>query len=219
MTIEELKNLKKHYRTVKEDAAREIARLKAEIQESDRIIPELEEKRIAAMKAADNAAYTDAKNNIEMHQERATAHTVSVINLEEGPLISAEEFNRMDKELFRLQARITNETAARFMKCIDDMKAIASEYEDEMRICDNFGKYLQEEIYRKRSPYDNNRIEARMNYGFNAFSRIVRAISAPGSDHSIDYSDIERRAANVLKAKAAARLGMKDKAKKAIEGE
>ena len=219
MTLDEVKNLKKHYRTVKEDAAREIARLKAEIAESDSVIPELEEKRIAAMKAADNAAYTDAKNNIEMHRERAVSHTVSIINLEEGPLISAEEFNRMDKELYRLQARITNETAARFMKCIDDMKAIASEYEDEMRICDNFGKYLQEEIYRKRSPYDNNRIETRMNYGFNAFSKIVRVISASGTDCSIAYSDIERRAANVLKAEAAARLGMKDKAKKAAESE
>lgn len=219
MTLDEVKNLKKHYRTVKEDAAREIARLQAEIQESDRIIPELEEKRIAAMKAADNAAYTDAKNNIEMHQERATAHTVSIINLEEGPLISAEEFNRMNKELFRLQARITNETAARFMKCIDDMKAIASEYEDEMRICDSFGKYLQEEIYRKRSPYNHNKIETRMNYGFNAFSKIVRAISASGTDHSVDYSEIQRRAANVLKAEAAARLGMKDKAEKAAESE
>lgn len=219
MTLKELRNLRTHYRTVKEDAAREIARLKAEIAESEALLPELEEKRLEAIKAADNNAFTEAKNSAEMHQERITNNTVSIINLEEGPLISAEEFNRMDKELLRLQARITNETAARFMKCIDDMKAIASDYESKMGTCNSFGTYLQEEVYRKRSPYEHNRIEARMGYGSSAFSKIVRVISASGTDCSIAYSDIERRAANVLKAEAAARLGMKDKAKKAAESE
>ena len=219
MRMEELKNLRSHYRTVKEDAAREIARLRGEIAESEALLPELEEKRLKAIKAADNNAFTEAKNSAEMHQERITNNTVSIVNLEEGPLISAEEFNRMDEELLRLQARITNETAARFMKCIDDMKAIASDYESKMQTCNSFGRYLQEEVYRKRSPYDHNRIENRVGYNFSAFSRIVRVINAPNKDHSIDYSDIQRRAANVLKAEAAARLGMKDKAKKAAESE
>ena len=115
--------------------------------------------------------------------------------------------------------RITNETAAKFLKCIEEMRRITSDYESKMGTCNSFGSYLQEEVYRKRSPYDHNRIESRVGYNFSAFSRIVRAISAPGSDHSIDYSDIQRRAANVLKAEAAARLGMKDKAKKAAESE
>lgn len=219
MTLEELKNLRSHYRTVKEDAAREIARLRGEIAESEALLPELEEKRLKAIKAADNNAFTEAKNSAEMHQERITNHTVSVINLEEGPLISAEEFNRMDKELLRLQARITNETAAKFMSCIQEMRRLTSDYESKMRTCDSFGKYLQEEVYRKRSPYDHNRIETRMDYGFTAFSRIVRSIGASGTDHYMAYTDVEKRAANVAKAEAVARLGMKDKAKKAAESE
>lgn len=219
MTLEELKNLKMHYRTVKEDAAREIARLRGEIAESEALLPELEEKRLEAIKAADNNAFAEAKNSIELHQERITNHTVSIINLEEGHLIDTAEFNRISAELNRLQARITNETAAKFMSCIQEMRRLTSDYESKMGTCNSFGTYLQEEVYRKRSPYDHNRIESRMNYGFNAFSKIVRVISASGTDCSIAYSDIERRAANVLKAEAAARMGMKDKAKKAAESE
>ena len=219
MTLEELKNLRTHYRTVKEDAAREIARLRGEIAESEALLPELEEKRIAAMKAANEEEYNAIKNRIEMHQERITSHTISIINLEEGHLIDTAEFNRISAELIRLQARITNETAAKFMSCIQEMRRLTSDYESKMRTRDSFGTYLQEEVYRKRLPYDRNRIESRMNYGFAAFSRIVNVISASGTDCSIAYSNIERRAANVAKSEAAARLGMKDKAKKAAESE
>ena len=219
MTIEELKNLKMHYRTVKEDAAREIARLRGEIAESEALLPELEEKRLKAIKAADNNAFTEAKNSIELHQERITNHTVSIINLEEGHLIDTAEFNRISAELNRLQARITNETAAKFMSCIQEMRRLTSDYESKMRTCDSFGTYLQEEVYRKRLPYDRNKIESRMDYGFTAFSKIVRAIGAPGTNHYMAYTDVEKRAANVLKAEAAASLGMKDKAKKAAESE
>lgn len=219
MTLEELKNLRAHYRTVKEDATREIARLRGEIAESEALLPELEEKRIAAMKAANEEEYNAIKNRIEMHQERITSYTISIINLEEGHLIDTAEFNRISAELNRLQARITNETAAKFMSCIQEMRRLTSDYESKMRTCDSFGTYLQEEVYRKRLPYDHNRIESRMDYGFAAFSKIVRAIGAPGTNHYMAYTDVEKRAANVLKAEAAASLGMKDKAEKAAESE
>ena len=215
MTLEELKNLKKHYRTVKEDAAREIARLRGEIAESEALLPELEEKRLKAMKAADKEVFASVKSEIEMHKERIASHRAVIVDLEEGHLIDVDEFSKVTGELYRLQTRITNETAAKFLKCIEELKAITSDYEDKMRTCDGFGKYLQEEVFRKRSQYNFENIESRTVYGFTSFSRLVRQITGSG----VDYSNVERRAANVLKAEAAARLGMKDKAKKAAESE
>ena len=219
MKLEEVKNLKNHYVKVRADATREIARLRGAIEESEALLPELEEKRLEAIKAADNDAFAEAKNSIELHQERITNNTVSIVNLEEGHLIDTAEFNRVSTELNRLQVRITNETAAKFLKCIEEMRRITSDYESKMGTCNSFGSYLQEEVYRKRSPYDHNRIESRIGYNFSAFSKIVNVISASRTDCSIAYSDIERRAANVAKSEAAASLGMKDKAKKAAESE
>jgi chromosome segregation ATPase len=221
MTLEELKNLREHYRKISDDAVKEVEKLRAEIAESKGVLPELEKERIRAAKAADEKAFREAKNKIEMHKERISNHEAVIVDLQQGHLIDKAEFERIDKELSRLQNRITNQTAARFMNCLQELRGIAAEYEEQMRECDRFGSFLQEKVYRKYSQFHNGNdgIEHRPSFGFTAFSEIVRVISLPGQRHSVGYGAIERRAANVLKADTAAKMGMSDKARKVIEGE
>lgn len=219
MTLEEVKNLEEHYKKILDDSGKRIEQLKREIEESKAEITSAKAEGLEAAKIANEKAYTKARNKRDMHTERIRDHEAAIIDLEYGHLIDEDEFIKIDQELKRLQNQITNKTALQFMGCIGDLQRIASEYEKTMSICDHFGTFLQEKVFRKTAQYDPDRIETRGRYAYLPFSNFVHMLSAQNMPHSVMYGDISRRAGNALKAEAAAQIGLTDKAKEALESE
>ena len=216
MNYSEIMNAKGRYKKILDDSKREISRLESEIKESKAAVKEAKQEAKAAALKADNEAYQAAKNKEEMHTQRIEMHTVKIIDLENGHLISADDFKKASRELSHLQNRITNEAAAAFFECIEKMRAISAEYEKQMADCNQYGAFLQESVYREYDKYKPNEIAHRIPSGMGYFNTITGLFGAPNNPWSFRYADMERRAGNVRKARIAKESGLDEKAEQLL---
>lgn len=216
MKYSEIKAAKGRYKNILDNSKREIARLESEIAESRAAIAEAKQEEKKAALQADNAAYQAAKNKEDMHLQRIEMHSVKIIDLSNGHLISKAEFEKADRELSQLQNRISNEAAAAFVECVEKMRAISADYEEKMLACNNYGAFLQKDIYRKYDQNNKNELANRIPVGAGFFEPITRVLGSPGQAWSLRYAQIEQKAANVKKARIARENGLNEKAEQLL---
>lgn len=200
MKFSDIEKLKEHYKSIADEAAHDVERLEGEIEDSKQAISTAEKDAVKAAESSDFKSYQSANNKVNMHRQRIGMHKKKVAALNDGHLISEEEFNRVSGELAELEKNITREAAARFMQALDEIKAITAEYVAMMETCTSFGRLLQEKVYRKRDPFMPGRMQVRTSMRLPAFEQIVNVFDLPNNAWSLPMATIKQWAASFHKS-------------------